>query len=49
MTADKRGDQVLLGLAQKQFYLVPLQDFESQEQLDRFFELVKSKVPNCRL
>ena len=49
VTADKHRDQVLLGTAQRQFYLVPTQDFESQEQFGRFLELVKSKVPNCRL
>ena len=49
VTADKQRDQVLLGTAQNQFYLVPLDDFESKEQLDRFLGLVKSKVASGRL
>jgi hypothetical protein len=49
VTADQHRDQILLGTAQKQFYLVLVDDFESQEQFDRFLELVRSKVANCRV
>jgi len=49
VTADRHRDQILLGTAQKQYYLVPVHDFESREQFGRFLELVRCKVPNCRL
>jgi len=48
-TAYRRPDQILLGTAQKQFYLVSLRDFESPEQLNQFLELVRRKVPRSRI
>jgi hypothetical protein len=48
VTAYKSRDQILLGTGQKQFYLVPVEGFESREQFARFLELVKSKIAHCR-
>jgi hypothetical protein len=49
VTADKHRGLVFLGTAQRQFYLVPVHDFESPEQFNRFLELVRSKVAKCRV
>lgn len=47
--AKRSGGQVLLGTAQKQFYIVPIGDFAPAELYDEFRKLVTEKVADSNL
>lgn len=49
VSAYQQKGQVMLGTAQRQFYLVPMAAFESPAQRAEFLDLVKRNVPACKL
>src|SRR5262249_40554735 len=48
-TAEKSGPHILLATGQPLYYWIPSRCFTDESELQRFCQLVKSKVDRCRL